>query len=80
MSEISYASFMVRLWRDLSGKHEGAPVWIGEIESIQTGRTWQFQDVESLFDLLERQLDDSTMIMQGGEFYSSIVPDNPADC
>lgn len=32
------------------------PVWMGELESIQTGRAWQFQGVVALADLLATQL------------------------
>jgi len=65
MSKHTYTSFMVRLWRDLSGEQKDDPVWMGEIESVQTGRTWQFQGVEFLFALLEQQLDDSSTFTQG---------------
>lgn len=55
---VLYASFMVRLWREAAGEanNEEAPVWKGEIESIQTGCTWQFQGLEPLLPLLAAQL------------------------
>ena len=58
MPELTYASFMVRMWRD-SGAAAGLeqePVWMGELESIQTGHTWQFQGLEPLLPLLATQL------------------------
>lgn len=58
--ELTYASFLLRLWRD-PGKgpvSEDEPVWLGEIEAIQTGRTWQFVGTEALLELLAEQLAD----------------------
>ena len=58
MAEVLYASFMVRLWRELAGEvvDREAPVWMGEVESIQTGCAWQFQGLEPLLDLLAAQI------------------------
>jgi hypothetical protein len=58
MSELTYASFMVRLWRDPApaAGPEQEPVWLGELESIQTGRAWRFLGVAALVDLLAAQL------------------------
>ena len=58
MPEFTYASFMVRLWRDPAGTAgpEQDPVWVGELESIQTGHAWQFQGLEPLLPLLAGQL------------------------
>ena len=58
MPELTYASFMVRMWRNsvaVAGL-EQEPVWMGELESIQTGRAWQFQGLEPLLPLLAAQL------------------------
>lgn len=58
MPELTYASFMVRMWRNsvaVAGL-EQEPVWMGELESIQTGRAWQFQGLEPLLSLLVGQL------------------------
>lgn len=53
-----YASFIVRLWRESAGAatDAGEPVWMGELESIQTGDGWHFQGLESLLPLLAAQL------------------------
>lgn len=53
-----YASFIVRMWREPASDvaAEQAPVWMGELESIQTGRAWQFQGLEPLLPLLAGQL------------------------
>ncbi len=58
MPELTYASFMVRMWRDptVTASPEQEPIWLGELESIQTGRAWQFQGVAALVDLLAAQL------------------------
>lgn len=58
MPELTYASFMVRMWCNSAPAAglEREPVWMGEMESIQTGRTWQFQGLESLLALLATQL------------------------
>jgi hypothetical protein len=53
-----YASFIVRMWREPASDvaAEQAPVCMGELESIQTGRAWQFQGLEPLLPLLAGQL------------------------
>lgn len=55
-----YASFMVRLWRAPveKGTDREGTVWMGEVESVQTGRTWRFQDVDALSAWLVMQLAD----------------------
>lgn len=49
-----YASFIIRLWREpaAEARDQEAPLWMGELESIQTGRAWQFQGLEPLLSLL----------------------------
>ncbi len=58
MNESAYASFLLRLWREPAADvvNEQEPAWMGEIESIQTGRAWQFQGLEPLLELLAAQL------------------------
>lgn len=58
MAEVLYASFMLRLWRESAGEavDREAPVWMGEVESIQTGRAWRFQGLEPLLELVAAQL------------------------
>lgn len=55
---VLYASFLVRLWRDPAADvaNEQEAAWMGEVESIQTGHTWQFQGLEPLLPLLAGQL------------------------
>ena len=38
------------LWREPAGEvvNRKAPDWMGELESIQSGRAWQFQGQEPL--------------------------------
>lgn len=58
MAEILYASFIVRLWREPIAERTGQeePLWMGELESIQTGHAWQSQGLEPLLLLLVGQL------------------------
>lgn len=58
IAEALYASFILPLWRDPAAvvADEQAPAWKGELESIQTGRAWQFQGLERLLPLLAAQL------------------------
>ena len=55
-----YASFIVRLWRESANAatDAGEPVWMGELESIQSGHTRQFHGLESLLPLLAAHLVD----------------------
>lgn len=59
-----YASFIVRLWRDSADDAIDAEesIWMGELESIQTGDGWHFQGLESLLPLLAAQLVDNPPI------------------
>ncbi|MCB0055523.1 MAG: hypothetical protein KDE20_00085 [Caldilineaceae bacterium] len=56
-----YASFIVRLWRESANAatDAGEPVWMGELESIQTGHARQFQGLNSLLPLLAAHLVDN---------------------
>jgi hypothetical protein len=64
---ILYASFIVRLWRDSppEGANAHGPAWMGELESIQTGRAWQFQGLEPLPGLLAAQVAGESTINRG---------------
>jgi hypothetical protein len=55
-TSIEYASFLVRLWRQIGGELENASVeWHGEIEHIQTGKRRAFDTLEDLLDFLRRE-------------------------
>ena len=56
-----YASFIVRLWRESAGDAIDVeePVWMSEMESIQSSQARQFQGLESLLPLLAAQLVDN---------------------
>lgn len=56
MSEFGYASFMVRLWREPEAASGNATAWQGELESVQTGQTWRFQDLDALQGLMAEKL------------------------
>ena len=38
-----YASFMVRLWCD---DQQSSPCWRSEVEHVQSGERWQFDDLK----------------------------------
>ena len=49
-----YASFLVRSWREDS---EGDTYsWRSELESIQTGQKWIFNDLQTLCDFLQARV------------------------
>ncbi len=49
-----YSSFLVRLWQE---EEAGTPAtWHGEVESIQTGRKWQFDSLELTIGFLRIQI------------------------
>ncbi len=49
-----YRSFLLRLWQE--GEAETSATWHGEVESIQTGRKWQFDSLELIIDFLRTQI------------------------
>lgn len=54
----TYASFLVRLWRqklpELPGENAGCQ---GEVEHIQSGRLDRFDTLDELLDILHQQAD-----------------------
>ena len=48
-----YRSFLLRLWQEEEA--ETPATWHGEVESIQTGRKWEFDCLESILDFLRTQ-------------------------
>lgn len=68
-----YASFLLRLWREPAADvaAEQAPVWMGELESIQTGCAWQFQGLERLLPLVAAQLAGGSPAAGGAEEHSA---------
>ena len=51
----TYASFLVRLWREGDAELPApAADWQGEVEHIQSGRRWTFSTLEELLDFLQR--------------------------
>lgn len=45
-----YVSFMVRLWCDDQAQPEGC--WHSEVEHVQTGERWQFDDLKQSLHFL----------------------------
>jgi hypothetical protein len=48
-----YASFLIRMWREVDPAAPGSVVeWHGEIEHIQSGRRYTFETLDEVADLL----------------------------
>ena len=46
-----YASYLIRFWRE---PQEGnSTLWRAQVESIQTGQSWQFSDLGTLIAFLQ---------------------------
>ncbi len=60
-TSIEYASFLVRVWREvtpsLQREGEGGEVsnWHGEVEHIQSGRLWIFDNLDELLAFLRKR-------------------------
>lgn len=52
--EQQYHSYLVRLWQDVRKQEEAAiPRWQGEVIHIQSGQSWQIDELEPLLDMLK---------------------------
>ena len=47
-----YASYLIRFWREI--KAPAADQWRAQVESIQSGQTWRFSDLDALVDFLNK--------------------------
>jgi len=54
----TYASYLVRLWRQPVAESDGAVEWQGEVEHIQSGQQWRFECLPDLLTLLRVQADE----------------------
>ncbi len=52
---VEYASYLVRFWRRPSEAEDPASEWHGEVEHVQSGRKWQFDNAEELIDFLNQE-------------------------
>ncbi len=53
---IEYASFLIRLWREANPDPHTPPAgWHGEMEHIQSGQSWTFDNLDEMLDFLRRQ-------------------------
>lgn len=61
MALTTYFSFIVRIWRERSLERPEiiATDWQGEVERIQTGECWRFENVDELLVFLRRQAEDA---------------------
>lgn len=78
MSELHYASFMVRLWREPEAASGNETAWQGELESVQTGQTWRFQGLDALQGLMAEQLAGALSTVQADQDSSRGRPHDPA--
>ena len=54
--EFSYASFLIRLWRQTGPlKDHGPREWQSEVEHIQSGQRWSFNTIDGLLDFMRQQ-------------------------
>jgi hypothetical protein len=60
-----YASFLIRLWREVS-TDATAPIadWQGEVEHIQSGQCWVFDTWDKLLVFLGEQVNDPKVLGQ----------------
>lgn len=60
----TYRSFMLRMWRErnLDRPTIIAAGWQSEIEHIQTGERWRFEDIEDLLAFLCRQAEEPDVL------------------
>jgi len=49
---IQYASFLIRLWRQAGMRDDEPGVWRGEVEHIQSGKSWIFNSLVELKEFL----------------------------
>ena len=50
-----YASFLIRMWREVDPAAPDAMTeWQGEIEHIQSGRHWSFDALDEVPELLQQ--------------------------
>jgi len=54
----TYASYLVRLWREPASDHSVADYWQGEVEHIQSGRQWRFERLPDLLAILDVHSED----------------------
>ena len=58
LPEFRYASFMLRIWRQVNGEVTGdARDWLGEIEHLQSGQHERFDTLDEVPDLIRRQVE-----------------------
>lgn len=54
---LDYASFLVRIWTEFGfDEDEQVPRWQAEVESIQSGNTWRFDDFHDMAGFLQKAL------------------------
>lgn len=64
MEQRYYVAYLLRLWRTGDG---GAPAWRASLEDAHTGSRIGFADLQSLFDYLRRQTEQSASVVMDQE-------------
>jgi hypothetical protein len=55
---IEYISFLVRLWHEQDSKVCSSN-WRAEVEHIQTGKYWEFNNIDDLFFFLRQRVNET---------------------
>lgn len=67
---ISYASYLLRLWRTAKGSSPLlAQDWEGEVDHLQSGQRWTFAGLDQLIEILAQER------LQAGDSGSKRSPD-----
>lgn len=59
--DITYASFLIRLWSTTSREPRQAGEWLGEMQHIQSGQRQTFATLTELLVLLQRDLEQAVL-------------------
>jgi len=73
----AYVSFLIRMWRE-GGEHAAGAYsgWRSQLEHIQSGRRWNFEDLDDLLHFLRRQALDPGALLHGAEDAASTVEED----
>lgn len=56
---LKYISFLLRVWREEKGEPEPSLAdWHAELEHIQSGNCWKFEEVEDLISFLRKSVNE----------------------
>ena len=56
---VEYASFLIRLWREVSADATASLTdWCSEVEHIQSGQRWTFGSLDELLDFVRQKAEE----------------------